>query len=124
MTVTAAGSDGSSGALAVSIWTPQRTPARAPVQGRNFSNGECGMAGSFRVWASDRHRQEGTSGTARPGRTIRVSRETREPFPGVLTPGSPGPQNGGVQHVIALLGGVVPVVVGALILRWHPRYAI
>jgi two-component system NarL family sensor kinase len=29
-----------------------------------------------------------------------------------------------VQHVIALLGGVVPVVVGALILRWHPRYAI
>jgi signal transduction histidine kinase len=29
-----------------------------------------------------------------------------------------------VQHVIALLGGVVPVVVGVLILRWHPRYAI
>jgi two-component system, NarL family, sensor kinase len=29
-----------------------------------------------------------------------------------------------VQHVIALFGGVVPVVVGGLIMRWRPRHPI
>src|SRR4051812_11322405 len=47
MTVTALGSAGSSGDFAANIWTPQRTPAMAPVQGMNFSNVESGMTGSL-----------------------------------------------------------------------------
>jgi len=48
----------------------------------------------------------------------------REPFPGVLAPGLPGPQNVGVRHALVVLGAAVPVVVGALVLRWHPRHPV
>lgn len=53
-----------------------------------------------------------------------MSRKVREQFPGVLTPGLPPDHNVGVQQTLVLLGAAVPVVAGALVLRWHLRHPI
>src|SRR6266508_1390070 len=101
MTVTALGSAGSSGDFAATIWTPQRMPARAPVQGRNFSNVESGMTGSFACAVP-------VTVTGVPNL---LHRSTRPHDPGV--PRGPGTvpgradtgllphQNVGVQHAVA-----------------------
>src|ERR1700758_1252508 len=50
-----------------------------------------------------------------------MSRPAREPFPGLLTPGPPPAQNGGVQPVLVAVEAAVPVVVGALVVWRRPR---
>src|SRR4051794_32069982 len=121
MTLTARGSVGSSGVFAPNACTPHRTPATAPVQGRNFSNEESGMAGSFRMapvtlTGDPRFRRR----PARPhDPAVPAGPGT---VPGTSDTGFEPPQNGGVEHTLVLLGALVPAVVGVSVLRRHPRH--